>query len=663
MKPALLLASLAGALALDATALVTTQSVPIGQYPWSAALDSATGRIFIGSVGGSRYSTGTYTVVDPDGRSTTFPDDQTPQHVVVSAALRKVVISNGGFSGSSVTILDADTLAKTRVVTGNAPRRAAIVDARATAYVPGHSYNGDVGPGSITEIDLRTGASRVTEVPGYSTEYIAVIPSLNRAFLAGNGPPGGVALAATGWIQAYDMDTHALAGPAVRIPGRRVHSIFAAPDGSRLYVIAHVDTTELWEDGLSIPSLRSAVFVIDPSTLQTVATYPLPEVTVRRIIPAAEAYGVLTEPTHSFEGTAVLDAATNSLFTQESYNKRLMRIDLATGAIQVQKLEGYTRALALNPVTNTLLVTFADDGYVGTYSRDLERLDTIPLGAPTPRAQSVGDYAVLVNPATGDAYATYPKDNVLVLLKSAREGDATSLVNLTDLWSSQSEPGWGLFLEQQGLTAFGALFSADGSWLVMPQGKRQANGSFTGTLYRTRGPATSLGAYAAPIGVMIFTATADGALLQYSADGVAVSKAVTRLTFRSVPKHCTWDAAPIEGSVAKANFTGLWYGPTLPGWGLTLSHQGDTVFGVLYGYDAQQNPTWSVMTNGAQQGDGRHAGTLYRVEGGHLVATGTMNLDFTTSNVGSMRAVMDGVAQEKSITRQVFSTPATTCSN
>jgi hypothetical protein len=40
--------------------------------------------------------------------------------------------------------------------------------------------------------------------------------------------------------------------------------------------------------------------------------------------------------------------------------------------------------------------------------------------------------------------------------------------------------------------------------------------------------------------------------------------------------------------------TGLWFEPTKPGYGLTISTQGDTEFGILYFYDGQGQPRWAL---------------------------------------------------------------------
>ena len=44
-----------------------------------------------------------------------------------------------------------------------------------------------------------------------------------------------------------------------------------------------------------------------------------------------------------------------------------------------------------------------------------------------------------------------------------------------------------------------------------------------------------------------------------------------------------------------ANYTDLWWNADESGWGVTLVHQNDKVFGVWYVYDASGKPLWIVM--------------------------------------------------------------------
>jgi hypothetical protein len=79
-------------------------------------------------------------------------------------------------------------------------------------------------------------------------------------------------------------------------------------------------------------------------------------------------------------------------------------------------------------------------------------------------------------------------------------------------------------------------------------------------------------------------------------------------------------------------FSGLWWNPSEPGWGLAVEHQGDTVFAAWAGYDADGSPTWffvpsaKLKISGAADFDwgmfygyfgapNTYVGTVYRTKG------------------------------------------------
>lgn len=111
----------------------------------------------------------------------------------------------------------------------------------------------------------------------------------------------------------------------------------------------------------------------------------------------------------------------------------------------------------------------------------------------------------------------------------------------TDLWWNPSENGWGINLIQQYGTIFATLFvyGADNSprWYVASQLEGGPN-SFSGTLYQTTGPAFSAAwtgsATPTPVGSMSISFSGPNAgTLAYTVNGVTVSKAIQRQTFRN----------------------------------------------------------------------------------------------------------------------------------
>ena len=121
--------------------------------------------------------------------------------------------------------------------------------------------------------------------------------------------------------------------------------------------------------------------------------------------------------------------------------------------------------------------------------------------------------------------------------------------------------------------------------------------------------------------------------------------------------------------------TALWWNPGESGWGLNLNQQGSLMFGTLFTYDSSRAPLWLVMSAGALQSDGlSFKGDLYRTTGpafnanpftpigaGNVALVGSMTVEFTEGNAGTLRYTMNGVEVVKSIQRQVYGSRAANC--
>ena len=125
-----------------------------------------------------------------------------------------------------------------------------------------------------------------------------------------------------------------------------------------------------------------------------------------------------------------------------------------------------------------------------------------------------------------------------------------ALTNYQDLWWNPAESGWGVNITHQDNTLFATLFTYDASgkemWFVLSAGLKQADGSYLGDLYQTTGPAFNAqpftpitAANITRVGTMQFRFS-DGAngTLNYTVNGVAVSKAITREEFSSPLPAC-----------------------------------------------------------------------------------------------------------------------------
>ena len=247
--------------------------------------------------------------------------------------------------------------------------------------------------------------------------------------------------------------------------------------------------------------------------------------------------------------------------------------------------------------------------------------------------------------------------------------------NYTALWWNAAESGWGINVNHQGNILFATLFTynTNGSpvWLVMSNGARQPDGSYSGILYRTTGPAFDAVPWTAfnaqEVGTMrLAFSTPEAGTLTYSFNGVSVTKSITRQAFKALPT-CTWSV--FDRSFAR-NFQDLWWNPAESGWGVNITHQENTLFATLFTYAANGQPMWLVMSDGVRSG-ATYSGTLYRTTGPafnavpwtpiNLVVAGTMSFTFSDGNSASLAYAVDGVSVTKQIRRQVFALPMTQC--
>ncbi|HEY7240994.1 MAG TPA: PHB depolymerase family esterase [Burkholderiales bacterium] len=251
-------------------------------------------------------------------------------------------------------------------------------------------------------------------------------------------------------------------------------------------------------------------------------------------------------------------------------------------------------------------------------------------------------------------------------------------------WASPagSESGWGINFAHQGDIIFASWFTYDaagkGLWLVMIAPKAAPN-TYSGTLYSTSGPPfnaepfdpAQVKATAVGSGALNFTDSGTGTFA-YLVNGVAQVKSITREVFGPLPL-CTFGALP-DLALAR-NAQDLWWADppgSESGWGINLTHEGDTIFGTWFTYDLDGTPMWLVVT-AQKSAAATYAGTLYRTTGpafsavpfspANVVATavGSATFTFSGGNAATFAYTVNGVSQVKNITREVFAGPGTTC--
>jgi hypothetical protein len=258
-------------------------------------------------------------------------------------------------------------------------------------------------------------------------------------------------------------------------------------------------------------------------------------------------------------------------------------------------------------------------------------------------------------------------------------------VNYQGLWwksPAGSESGWGINFAHQGDVIFATWFTYDATgkawWLSMTANK-SSDKVYAGTLFQTAGPPfdavpfdpTQVTGVAVGVGTLTFADPNNGSFT-YMVNGVTQVKALTREVFGPLPT-CTFGAQS-NRSLA-TNYQDLWWASppgSESGWGINLTQEGDVIFATWFTYDHDRTPLWLIVT-APKTGPGIYSGSLLRTTGPAFnavpfdpmkvvgTAVGTASFIFSDGNTASFAYTVNGVAQAKPITREVFRSPGTLC--
>ncbi len=257
--------------------------------------------------------------------------------------------------------------------------------------------------------------------------------------------------------------------------------------------------------------------------------------------------------------------------------------------------------------------------------------------------------------------------------------------NHTGMYWNPGEAGWGVNVSHQESVLVATIFTyaSDGTpmWLIASRMARQADGSFSGDLFRLWGTPfhkpwggfdlTKVGSAS-----LAFSGQDAGVLSYNYRDTSGFASSVARITKPITRYACQGLAASCVSSTGtralEKNLQDLWWAPAEPGWGLTVVHQGSVIFAVLYTYDDNGNAFWLSASNLARQSDGTYRGGLYRTvapgfiaggswNGTRAEAVGSMTLRPTSGETAVLDYVVDGRFVEKSISRYVFGGTVPVC--
>jgi hypothetical protein len=260
------------------------------------------------------------------------------------------------------------------------------------------------------------------------------------------------------------------------------------------------------------------------------------------------------------------------------------------------------------------------------------------------------------------------------------------------LWWNPLESGWGVGVFDHGTGAATPIssvlfvYGADGrpTWYIAPD-LRDCPANFTpfvsvtcgGTIYRTGGPwfgapfiASSVSVREAGQWSANFTGQLHGVpyarprelALSLTIDGTTLRRDHLLLQDIAGSALANFDASA-------AQFTGLWWDPDEPGWGVGVFHYRNAVFAVLFVYGADRQPTWFVTVLRESFPMANAPGATYRQFDGPLFETrgtawfapgftltqarqaGTMQLVFPSASTASLTYSVDGTSVTKALRR------------
>jgi DNA-binding beta-propeller fold protein YncE len=625
MKIRIALLACALALSLPISAQPRADVRPLGKGAQHAAVDAASGRLFVAH-GAGRSDAASVSMVDANGRVTPVLHGPGAAHIAVSARHRRAIAAHP--SSNEATVIDIDTMQARTVLTGIAPSRVLLAESRGFAYVLGKGMAG--ASGSVTEIDLRSGLARTFALPIPSPTEAVLDASGTHLFAIGSIVQAGAS--PVGVLLSFDLAAKSVKSVSHDI-GRNPRHLLASAAFAEVYVVSHIE-----RDG----ETRRVLYVMGSDGLVMRRVMLLP--------PALEA------------GAADIDAQTNQLYLLDAAEERMTIVDTAWAEVRTVALEARGAALAVNALARRVIVSFDSTGQAGVFSMAGERLDTLAVGRAVPSSSQ----HLVVDPASGVVHLANGNVGSVVSLRMPADA-APVAVDFTDLWFDPKQPGWGVFLDQQGGTVFATLFTHDPAghptWLFMSNGARQPDGAFSGDLHRTRGPLAEALKNVSAVGSLRFEPGLDAsrATLTYYVDGGLHTRSVQRFRSGDAPRACRWRVDGHNNPREVADFTALWSNPADPGWGLALSHQGATAFGVLFTYDEQNRPTWAVMSSGKLDAQGAFVGDVYRAAGEKIEAAGQMALSFSGAERGVLRYRLGGLDFRGPIIRQSFSRLTSHC--
>ena len=271
----------------------------------------------------------------------------------------------------------------------------------------------------------------------------------------------------------------------------------------------------------------------------------------------------------------------------------------------------------------------------------------------------------------------------LALFSASLRAQTPDPVNLTAIWYEASAQGYGVNVVHQGSILFVAWYTygADGKVLwLLTAATRQPNGTYTGQINTFNGQPfnqiSNAQAWTATsvVGNASLSLGTDGKLdFGYTVNGITQAKRLERLAFVANPPACTFTTGSRIGAT---NYTDVWWKANESGWGLSMIHQGDSIFIAWYTYASDGKPQW-ITGLATRQANGSYSGSLNRPASGTpfnqiagpattfpLPTVGSFTMSFSDGENVAFNYTLDNITQSKALSRYVYvaaGTPVTVC--
>ncbi|HEX4780017.1 MAG TPA: YncE family protein [Usitatibacter sp.] len=559
-------------------ATFAVRAVPTGRGPQYLAIDSATNRIYV-----SNERDASLSIIDGVTLAvTTLPIGGSGPIAVDEAADRAYVMRRG--NNGEVTVLDGAGAWWYAIDTGSYVPQYMALDSAAHRLFVSHSVSGDVRSidltsasdtpptvsiqvaGQPTYLALDAGAHRLYVESNDAREPLVAIDTANSAKLASittpghSGEPNGVAInPATHRVYAAFGSEVVVVDPPGDVVGYvetgPIANLVADPGLNKVYGVAD-----------------NALVVIDGAT-NAVTQVPLPDFAwalaldpgTHRLFAAGDTTAIIdaTSGTGSVLPPAFADNVQGLWWAAPAGAEPDWGIEIAQQGNTLMAgwftydTDGSALWLIIPNAVNTGGNTYSGSVYRTTGppftgAFDPTKVAATPVGIATfsftdgdngTFSASIGG-AQVGKPITRQVFGPVPA--------CTAGGFPGPQPNYTDIWwesPAGSESGWGLFITHQGDNLFIAWFTYDVDgrplWLVGSNIAKTGNGSYSGALYQTRGPAWNAvpwnGAAASvqPVGsaTLVFSDPSN-ATFTYSALGASGSKSLTREAFSAPATVC-----------------------------------------------------------------------------------------------------------------------------